>query len=189
MADPPRVEVTRLLKAWGSGQADALEQLVPVVHAELKKLAAGYMRHERRNHTLQATGLVNEAYLRLIDQRRVDWQDRRHFYGIAARCMRRVLVDYARRLRADKRGGDHTFIQLDESIDVPHRPSVDPVALDDALTTLAALDPRQSQIVELRYFGGFSIAETATQLDLSESTVKREWESARVWLTYQLAKG
>lgn len=187
--DRLRTQVTGFLRAWSSGRADALDDLVPAVHDELKRIAAGYMRRERRHHTLQVTGLVNEAYLRLIEQRDVTWQDRRHFYGIAARCMRRVLVDYARQRGADKRGGDRTFVALDEATDVPlHVRGVDPVAVDDALDALAALDERQAQIVELRYFGGLTIAETAEQLGISIATVKRDWESARVWLTSQLAK-
>jgi RNA polymerase sigma factor (TIGR02999 family) len=187
--DRLRKQVTGFLRAWSSGRADALDDLVPAVHDELKRIAAGYMRRERRDHTLQVTGLVNEAYLRLIEQRDVTWQDRRHFYGIAARCMRRVLVDYARQRGADKRGGDRTLVALDEATDVPLQVrGVDPVAVDDALDALAALDERQAQIVELRYFGGLTIAETAEQLGISIATVKRDWESARVWLTSQLAK-
>jgi RNA polymerase sigma-70 factor, ECF subfamily len=188
--DRVRKQVTGFLRAWSSGRADALDALVPAVHDELRRIAAGYMRRERRDHTLQVTGLVNEAYLRLIEQRHVTWQDRRHFYGIAARCMRRVLVDYARQRNAGKRGGDRTFVELDEASDVPHQiRGVDLVALDDALVALAELDGRQAQIVELRYFGGLSIAETAAQLDISPATVKRDWESARVWLTSQLRTG
>jgi RNA polymerase sigma factor (TIGR02999 family) len=187
--DRLRKQVTGFLRAWSSGRADALDDLVPAVHDELKRIAAGYMRRERRDHTLQVTGLVNEAYLRLIEQRDVTWQDRRHFYGIAARCMRRVLVDYARQRGADKRGGDRTFVALDEATAIPLQVrGVDPVAVDDALDALAALDERQAQIVELRYFGGLTIAETAEQLGISIATVKRDWESARVWLTSQLAK-
>jgi RNA polymerase sigma factor (TIGR02999 family) len=184
---PARAEVTGFLKAWSSGQSEALEDLLPVVHDELRQLAASYMRRERRNHTLQVTGLVNEAYLRLVEQRHVTWQDRRHFYGIAAQCMRRVLVDYARQRDAEKRGGGLTFVALDESVDVSDVGRVDLIALDAALVALAKLDPRQAQVVELRYFGGLSIAETAAQLDISEATVKRDWISARIWLTRQLA--
>jgi RNA polymerase sigma factor (TIGR02999 family) len=187
--DRLRKQVTGFLRAWSSGRADALDDLVPAVHDELKRIAAGYMRRERRDHTLQVTGLVNEAYLRLIEQRDVTWQDRRHFYGIAARCMRRVLVDYARQRGADKRGGHRTLVALDEATAIPLQVrGVDPVAVDDALDALAALDERQAQIVELRYFGGLTIAETAEQLGISIATVKRDWESARVWLTSQLAK-
>jgi RNA polymerase sigma factor (TIGR02999 family) len=157
------------------------------VHAELAKLARAYMRRERGNHTLQATGLVNEAYMRLVEQRNVTWQDRKHFYGIAARCMRRVLVDYARQRHADKRGGEAPLVSIDEAADVSSGLSYDPIALDLALDRLAKLDRRQAEIVELRYFAGMSIAETAAHLGVSPATVKRDWESARVWLTCQLA--
>jgi RNA polymerase sigma factor (TIGR02999 family) len=201
MADQvTRAEVTSVLKAWSSGRSDALDRLMPLVHAELSKLARAYMRRERGHHTLQATGLVNEAYLRLVEQRDVTWHDRRHFYGIAARCMRRVLVDYARQRRAEKRGGDVTLVSLDQALDgdaasgfsrnLPAAAAGEPfdaLALDLALDRLAELDPRQAQIVELRYFAGLSIAETAAHLSISPATVKREWESARVWLTCQLA--
>jgi RNA polymerase sigma factor (TIGR02999 family) len=187
--DLRRTEVTGCLKAWSSGEPGALDRLVPAVHEELRQLAASYMRRERPNHTLQVTGLVNEAYLRLVEQRNVTWQDRRHFYGIAAQCMRRVLVDYARQRQAGKRGGDRLFVALDDTIDKAAERGLDLVALDDALTALATLDPRQAAIVELRYFGGMSIAETAEHLGISPATVKRDWESARVWLTRQLAGG
>lgn len=186
--DPVRAEVTGLLRAWSSGRAEALDSLIPVVHQELKQIAAGYMRRERPEHTLQATGLVNEAYLRLVEQHNVTWHDRRHFYGIAAQCMRRILVDYARQRKAEKRGGDQTFVTIDESVDASTPRGIDLIALDDALAALAELDPRQAQVVELRYFGGLSIAEAAEQLDVSVATVKRDWESARVWLTCQLAR-
>lgn len=184
---PVRTEVTGFLKAWSSGRTEALDQLIPIVEKELRKLAASQMRRERRDHTLQVTGLVNEAYLRLIEQKNVTWQDRRHFYGIAAQCMRRVLVDYARQRHAEKRGGDKTFVSLDDSVHSVAERGVDLIALEDALTSLAKLDERQAQVVELRFFGGLSIHETAKVLDVSTATVKRDWESARVWLTRQLA--
>jgi RNA polymerase sigma factor (TIGR02999 family) len=188
MADhATRAEVTSVLKAWSSGRADALDRLMPLVHGELLKLARAYMRRERSHHTLQPTGLVNEAYLRLVEQREVSWQDRRHFYGIAARCMRRVLVDYARQRGAQKRGGAWMLVGLDEAADHPAPAAYDPCALDLALDRLARLDARQAEIVELRYFAGLSIAETAAHLGISPATVKRDWESARVWLTCQLA--
>lgn len=187
--DPRRTEVTGCLKAWSSGESGALDRLLPIVHHELTRLAASCMRRERRDHTLQVTGLVNEAYLRLIEQRHVTWNDRRHFYGIAVQCMRRVLVDYARQRNAGKRGGDRVMVALDGTIDKASERGLDLVALDDALSTLAKLDGRQAAIVEFRYFGGLSIAETAAQLGISPATVKRDWESARVWLTRQLAGG
>src|SRR6185436_19619822 len=160
MADPAnRDEVTSLLKAWGAGRAEARDRLMTEVHEELRRLARSHMRRERPNHTLQVTGLVNEAYLRLIEQTHVTWQDRRHFFGIASECMRRVLIDYARQRRATKRGGDKIVVALDETIDVAESRGIDVIALDDALSSLATLDPRQAKVVELRYFGGLSIAD------------------------------
>jgi RNA polymerase sigma factor (TIGR02999 family) len=183
-----RTQVTGFLKAWSSGRPEALDSLMPVVQDELRRLAASYMRRERRDHTLQVTGLVNEAYLRLVEQRNVSWQDRRHFFGIAAQCMRRVLVDYARQRQAGKRAGGKTFVVFDESIQVAEKRGIDLMALDDALAALAELDERQAKVVELRFFGGLTIAETARMLDLSVTTVKRDWESARVWLTCELTR-
>jgi RNA polymerase sigma factor (TIGR02999 family) len=183
-----RTQVTGFLKAWSSGRPEALDRLMPVVQDEMRRLAASYMRRERRDHTLQVTGLVNEAYLRLVEQRNVSWQDRRHFYGIAARCMRRVLVDYARHRDADKRAGGKTFVVFDESIEVAEKRGLDLIALDDALASLAQLDERQANVVELRFFGGLTMAETARLLKISIATVKRDWESARVWLTCELGK-
>lgn len=189
MSDPAnRSEVTGLLKDWSAGRREALDQLIPVLHDELRRLAGGHIRRERPDHTLQVTGLVNEAYLRLIEQKHVTWQDRRHFFGIASECMRRVLVDYARQRHASKRGGGEVVLSLDESIDAADERGVDLIALDDALTSLATLDQRQARIVELRYFGGLSIAETASLLDISPATVKRDWNTARIWLTSQLKK-
>jgi RNA polymerase sigma factor (TIGR02999 family) len=185
---PVRTQVTGFLKAWSSGQREALDSLVPVVQNELRRLAGSYMRRERRDHTLQVTGLVNEAYLRLIEQKNVSWQHRRHFFGIAAQCMRRVLVDYARQRHAGKRAGGKTFVVFDESIEVAEERGVDLIALDDALASLAQLDERQAKVVELRFFGGLTIAETAALLNISVATVKRDWESARVWLTCELTK-
>jgi RNA polymerase sigma factor (TIGR02999 family) len=205
MGQPPvRTEVTGFLKAWSSGRPEALDKLMPVVQDELRRLAASYMRRERRDHTLQVTGLVNEAYLRLdtlqvtglvneaylrlVEQKEVSWQDRRHFFGIAAQCMRRVLVDYARHRHADKRAGGKTFVVLDDSIEVAEKRGIDLIALDDALASLAELDERQAQVVELRFFGGLTILETARLLKISTATVKRDWESARVWLTCELTR-
>jgi RNA polymerase sigma-70 factor (ECF subfamily) len=185
---PVRTQVTGFLKAWSSGQREALDSLVPAVQDELRRLAGSYMRRERRDHTLQVTGLVNEAYLRLIEQQNVSWQHRRHFFGIAAQCMRRVLVDYARHRDAAKRAGGKTFVVFDESIELAEKRGVDLIALDDALASLAQLDERQAKVVELRFFGGLTIAETAGLLNISVATVKRDWESARVWLTCELTK-
>lgn len=183
-----RTEVTGFLKAWSSGRPEALDRLMPVLQEELRRLASSYMRRERRDHTLQVTGLVNEAYLRLVDQRNVSWRDRRHFFGIAAQCMRRVLVDYARQRHAGKRGGGKMFVTFDESIEIASARGVDLIALDDALASLAQLDERQAAVVDLRFFGGLTISETAKLLSISPATVKREWESARVWLTCELGK-
>jgi RNA polymerase sigma-70 factor, ECF subfamily len=187
MSDQGRV--TGLLKDWVAGRQGSLDGLMGAVHAELRRLAGSHMRRERRDHTLQVTGLVNEAYLRLIEQKHVSWQDRRHFFAIASRCMRRVLVDYARQRRADKRGGDRVIVAGDESLDAVVERDLDLVALDDALVTLARLDERQAKVVELRYFGGLSITETANVLDVSPATVKRDWETARLWLTRELRRG
>jgi len=183
-----RTQVTGFLKAWSAGQREALDKLMPAVQDELRRLAASYMRRERRDHTLQVTGLVNEAYLRLIEQKNVSWQDRRHFFGIAAQCMRRVLVDYARQRNAGKRAGGKTFVAFDESIEIAEKRGIDLIALDDALSALAELDERQAKVVELRFFGGLTVLETARVLKVSSATVKRDWESARVWLTCELTR-
>ncbi len=183
-----RAEVTRLLKDWSGGRRAALDTLLPLVHRELHEMAGRLMRRERPGHTLQVTALVNEAYLKLVDQTHVDWQNRGHFFGIAAQCMRRILVDHARGRAAVKRGGDQDVIPLDETIDVGVAPNLDLVALDAALSRLAAMDPRQAHIVELRYFTGLSIAETAQVVGISPATVKREWETARLWLTHELTR-
>jgi len=159
------------------------------VDRDLWRRAGSHDRRQRRGHTLQLTGLVNEAYLRLIEQQDVDWQDRGHFYGIASQCMRRVLVDYARQRHAEKRGGNQVIVSFDEALDAAQERGIDVMALDDALTSLAAVDPRQARIVELRYFGGLTIAETARVLDISPATVKRDWETARIWLTHELKDG
>lgn len=183
----PRTEVTRLLRDWSSGRRAALDSLMPLVHRELHQLASSYMRRERPGHTLQVTALVNEAYLKLVDQTQADWKNRSHFFGIAAQCMRRILVDHARQRVAQKRGGEQIVVALEADMDVGDS-SADVVAIDDALSGLASLDERQAKIVELRYFMGLSIAETAQTLDVSVSTVKRDWESARLWLTHELAR-
>lgn len=180
--------VTELLLDWEAGDEDALERLMPLVYEELYLRAAGFLRRERRGHTLQPTALVNEAYLRLVDQKRMRWKNRAQFLGVAARMMRRILVDHARRRRADKRGGDAVVLPLDEVLGLAQGSDVDLdlVALDDALKVLAELDERQSRIVELRFFGGLSIDETATVLGISPATVKLDWSMARAWLFDQL---
>lgn len=178
--------VTEWLVAWSGGDEAALERLVPVVHAELRRLARREMRRERPEHTLQTTALVNEAYLRLVDVRGVSWNDRAHFFAMAARLMRRVLVDHARSRRYQKRGGGATAIPFEEGLAVAPQPGTDLVALDDALRALADLDARKSQVVELRFFGGLSVEETAAALDVSTSTVLRDWRLAKAWLLKEL---
>ena len=179
---PQEEDVTRLLLAWRDGDEDALARLMPVVYDELRCLAASYMRRERPDHTLQATALLNEAYLRLIDQTRVSWQGRAHFFGIAARMMRRILMDHARQHRAVKRGSGGRKLPLEDALEEPMRQDVDLLALDEALTRLERLDPRQSQVVELRFFAGLEVTEVAEVLGISTATVKREWAVARTWL-------
>ncbi len=174
-------DVTMLLNAWSDGKQDALDELMPVVYQELRKLARSYLRAERPEHTLQPTALVNEAYLRLVDQKNVRWENRRHFYGIAAQLMRRILVDHARKRQSEKRGGGEALIPFEEAKGVPVK-ARDLVALDDALKDFATIDPRSAKIVELRQFGGLSIDETADVLEISPATVKRDWTLAKAWL-------
>jgi len=174
--------VTQLLRAWSDGEDGALERLTPLVEAELRRLARAYMRRERRGHSLQPTALVNEAFLRLTDARRIRWQDRAHFLGISARLMRRVLVDHARSRGYRKRGGDAQRVTLDEGLVASPEPAVDVVALDRALDALAAVDVRKSRVIELRFFGGLSVGETAEVLHVSPDTVKRDWRLAKLWL-------
>jgi RNA polymerase sigma factor (TIGR02999 family) len=175
-------DITQLLLAWGAGNKAALDELMPLVYAELRKLARGYMRRQPADHTLQTTALVNEAYLRLIDSSRVNWQNRTHFFAISAQLMRRILVDFARARNSQKRGGEVQKIELDETLVIPIEQKTDFVALDEALKELAALSPRQSEVVELRYFGGLSEEEIAQHLDVSVRTVRRDWSVARAWL-------
>ena len=188
--DPGEPGITRLLHEWRGGNTEALQRLIPLVYRELHTLAARYLSHERRDHTLQTTALVNEAYLKLAGQRDVDWQNRAHFFGIAAQLMRRILVDHARRDRRVKRGGGAAHIPLDD-MDPPSAAApvdaADAYALDRALSRLEAFDPQQGRVVELRYFGGMTIDETAEVLSLSPATVKREWSVARAWLYRELA--
>ena len=180
--EPTPQQVTRLLVAWSGGDQAALEELTPLVYGELHRLAHHYISRERPGHTLQTSALVNEAYLRLVEQKNVDWQCRAHFYGIAARLMRQVLVDYARRRGYAKRGGGARRVSLDEALAVSDERTAEVVALDEALEGLAKLDPRQSQIVELRFFGGLSIEEAAEVLGVSPGTVMAEWTVAKAWL-------
>lgn len=178
--------VTELLRAWSDGDEGALERLMPLVEAELRRLARGYMGRERRGHTLQTTALVNEAFLRLTDAQRVRWQDRAHFLGISARLMRRVLVDYARARGYRKRGGGVQRVTLHEGLVMSPDPALDVVALDRALEALEKVDVRKSRIIELRFFGGLSVAETADVLHVSPDTVKRDWRLAKLWLLREL---
>jgi RNA polymerase sigma-70 factor (ECF subfamily) len=180
-------EVTRLLRAWSDGDEAALARLVPLVEFELHRLAGSYLRRERPGHTLQTTALVNEAFLRLIDDSAVEWQNRAHFYGIAAQLMRRILVDHARRRRKLKRGGDPLRVSLAEAENAAPEPSADIIALDEALSSLAMLDARKSQIVELKFFGGLQEEAIAEVLKISLRTVQREWNLARAWLYNELA--
>jgi RNA polymerase sigma factor (TIGR02999 family) len=185
MSAPPNV--TELLAAWGSGDEAALEALTPLVHRELHRLAARYMAGERPGHILQATALVNEAYLRLVDWKDVRWQNRAHFFAMAAQIMRRVLVDVARTRGRAKRGEGRLHVSLSEAAELPNAPPVDLVALDDALRSLEALDPRQARVVELRFFGGLTLEEAAHVLDVSVGTVRRDWSLARAWLYRSLS--
>src|SRR5262245_47135898 len=189
MADPSTLEITQLLVAWNKGDQAALERLTPLVHGELRRLAKRYMAGERKGHILQTTALVNEAYLRLIDWRNVEWQNRAHFFGLAAQIMRRILVDFARARNREKRGGDEIHISLSEAANVPSERSPDLVALDDALMTLEKLDLRQARVVELRFFAGLSLEETAEALRVSLSTVRRDWNMAEAWLYRELKRG
>lgn len=171
------------------GDRDAPARLMPLVYDELRRLADHYLRHERADHTLQPTALVHEAYLKLIDQTRVDWQNRAHFFGVAAQSMRRILVDHARRHQSEKRGGFRQKLTLDEAVDYSRTRDVDLVKLDDALTALAKFDARQSRIVELRFFGGLTIEETAEAIGISPATVKVDWSMAKAWLRREIGGG
>jgi RNA polymerase sigma-70 factor, ECF subfamily len=182
-------ETTRLLKAWSEGDESALERLVPLVDAEMRRLARHYLRQERAGHILQTTALINEAWLRLINWQGVSWQNRAHFIGMAAQLMRRVLVDEARRRRAQKHGGDAVHVSLANAEGVAHEKGTDLVALDDALNELATLDERLSKIVEMRFFGGLSLEETAESLKISTRAVQREWSLAQAWLYRELSRG
>jgi len=183
---PSPAEITELLRAWGDGDNNAFEALVPLVEAELRRLAGVYMARERRDHTLQATALVNEAFVRLIGAQDVRWQDRRHFLGIAARLMRRVLVDHARTRAFQKRGGRDRKVSLDDAMLLSPAPAVDVLTLDRALEALGAVDSRKSRVIEMRYFGGMTVEETADALHVSTQTVKRDWRLAKLWLLREL---
>ena len=183
----PSHEVTQLLLDWSKGNQTALGKLMPLVYKELRRLAHQYRRKERAGHTMQTTDLVHEAYLRLVDQRRVRWQNRSHFFGVAAQLMRRILVDHARRHMRAKRGGGTQRVSLHEAAVVSRQSTVDLLALDEALNRLAEIDPRKARIVELRFFGGMEVEETAACLEVSEITVMREWKMAKAWLHRELS--
>jgi RNA polymerase sigma-70 factor, ECF subfamily len=175
-------EVTLLLSALSQGDRNAASKLVPVVYGELRRLAGGYMRRERQDHTLQATALVHEAYLKLVEQRSVNWQSRAHFFGVAAQLMRRILIDHARGHLRQKRGGEHKKISLDQAYIFSEQQSAELLAVNEALERLSKLDPRQARVVELRFFGGLSVEEAAEVLGVSPKTVKRDWSVAKTWL-------
>jgi RNA polymerase sigma factor (TIGR02999 family) len=188
MASGAAPDVTQLLVNWSRGDQAALDQLMPLVYGELRRLASAYLRRERSNHTLQSTALVHEAFLRMVNQQEVQWKNRAHFYGIAAQMIRRILVDYARSQHAEKRGAGAIKLELDEAMAVPQSSSeVDLLGLSDALDRLAELDERQSRVVELRFFAGLSIEETAEVLHLSPASIKREWQTARAWLFREMS--
>ena len=182
--------VTQLLIAWSDGHRDALDALVPLVYDDLRRLAAGYMGRETPGHSLQPTALVHEAYVRLVDQRRVQWRNRAHFFGVAASMMRRILVDYARKRRTDKRGGAAERVTLTANdVAAPEQTGIDVLSLHESLERLAAFDPQQERIVELRYFGGLTIDETAEVVGVSPATVVREWTIAKAWLRADMSAG
>ena len=191
MNDPQRKApgITQLLMAWSDGRREALDELIPLVYEDLRRVAAGYMRQEAAGHALQPTALVHEAYVRLIDQKQVKWRNRAHFFGVAAGMMRRILVDHARRRRADKRGGDWERVTLEENDVAAEGPrEIDVLTLHDSLERLATFDPQQARIVELRYFGGLTIEEAAEVVGVSPATVVREWTIAKAWLRVDLSR-
>jgi RNA polymerase sigma factor (TIGR02999 family) len=189
MADGAAPDLTLLLKRWRQGDQDALERLMPLVYEELRRIARHYLKSERQGHTLESTALVHEAFLRLVDQRNVQWQNRAHFFGIASQMMRRILVDHARKRNAAKRDAALVRLSVAERLVPGAEREPDLLALDQAINALAALDPDQSRVVELRYFGGLTIEETAEVMGISPATVKREWTTARLWLKREIRKG
>ena len=181
-------EVSQLLLAWGDGDQGALSRLIPLVYQELNRMAARYMRRESPGHTLQTSGLVNEAYLKLVDQKNVHWQNRAHFFGVAAQLMRRILVDHARKHARIKRGGDVTKLSLDETAIISPDRAAEFIALDDALTSLTEMDPYKSRIVEMKFFGGLNFEEVAEVEKVSPRTIRREWRKAKAWLQQEMQK-
>ncbi len=189
MTNPPPEEMSQLLRDWSNGDQEALNKVMPIVYQELHRLAHHYMRRERPGHTLQTTALVNEAYMRLADYKKMRWQSRAHFFAVAAQVMRRILVEQARSKNVAKRGGGAQKISLDETAVISPGRSTEVIAVDDALTELESWDPRKGKIVELRFFGGLSIEETAEVLKVSPTTVQREWRSAKAWLYRAISEG
>ena len=187
-SEPSPEEITGLLLDWGNGDKVALDRVIPLVYQELRRLAHRQMRRERAGDTLQTTALINEAYLRLVDYERVRPRDRSHFFAIAAQAMRRILIERARSRRSAKRGSGAQKVSLDEATDVSDERAADLVALDEALTNLSAIDPRKAEIVELKYFGGLTIEETAEVLEVSTPTVERDWHTAKIWLYREISK-
>ena len=188
MPDSALDDTTQLLIKWSNGDREAFDKLMSSIYRELYRLAKGYLRHERPDHTLQATGLIHETFLRLVDQERVNWRNRAHFLGVAAQTMRRILVDYARRHASDKRGGGTVKILFDEMLALPAKRAPDLMALDDTLNSLATVDKEQAKIVELRFFGGMSTEEIAEVLSISTATVERRWRMVKAWLYRQLGE-
>lgn len=188
VGEPISKDITQLLLNWNAGDSAAAEELMPLVYGELRRLAKSYLRRERPDHTLQSTALVHEAYLRLIDQHSVSWQNRAHFFGVAAQMMRRILVKYAEKHNAEKRGGGWQKLSLDEMVSFAEQRDLDLLALNDALNRLEEFDPQKSRTIELRFFGGLTIEETAEVLDLSHATVERHWRTAKAWLRRELKK-
>jgi RNA polymerase sigma-70 factor, ECF subfamily len=187
MANSASADTTQLLRAWADGDSEALQQLTPRVYRELRRMAGRLLQNERPGHTLQSTDLVHEAYLRLVNAREVDWQHRAHFFAISANLMRRILLDRARRRAAAKRGGKGEPLNLDKTVDLAQTQAREVLALDDALNALAEVDPRKARIVELRFFGGLSVKETAEVVKVSSETVMRDWKLARAWLLTELS--
>src|SRR5215468_524107 len=189
MSAPSSSEVTGLLRAWGQGDENALQKLMPLVYDQLHAAARRYMAGERAGHTLQTTALIHETYLRLVDIRRVEWQDRAHFLAVCAQLMRRILIDFARSRGYQKRGGGAHQVNFDEALVVTSQPDFDLVALDDGLKRLAKMDERKAKVVELRFFGGLDVKETAEVMKVSPETVMRDWKMAKVWLLRELRRG
>jgi RNA polymerase sigma factor (TIGR02999 family) len=189
-SDPMKQNITEILRQWNNGKQEAIDELMPLVYAELHRQAARYLRRERTDHTLQTTALINEAYLKLIDQRDVNWESRTHFFAIAAQAMRRILVDYAKTRNREKRGGAEENLPLEEALQIQAKEekSVDLIALDEALSKLAEIDEQQARVVELRYFADLSLEETAEALHISRATAARDWSVAKAWLLRELSR-